>query len=132
MCRQCLFLLVRDRRQATTAWLSQWQCMRRPFQPARHCSQARTMGSSSFTTIGRGRDVRSHCTWNKCASCHAPHPHEPKASVASSCAGSHRGGGRNETPFHWTIKRRHHAKSERNWGLRGCIATEWRRSYHPA
>ena len=94
----------------------------------------RHMGSSSFTTIGSGLDDWSHSSWNHWDAFRAPQSHEPEAFDTISLTGRHRGGGKNEIPFYFKTKRRHHARSHRNsmlrrigWGHRRCSGTAWMR-----
>ena len=93
-----------------------------------------TIGSSSFTTMGSGRELEVHCIWNQRFPYHAPHPHEPEASDANSLLGRSWGRSRIDTPFHSVTNRCHHARSALNsllrrigWGQCGCMGTAWRR-----
>ena len=77
MCIRVLSLLVLEQRQATTAWLLQWQQTRKPCQCPPHTAHASMIGSNSFAAIERSSERPSHCTWNQECRCHARQPQEP-------------------------------------------------------
>ena len=54
-----LFLLVLDRKQATIAWLSQWQMTRRFCHESSQAAHARMIGISTFSVIERCYDELS-------------------------------------------------------------------------
>ena len=63
-CISPLSLFNRDRRHATTTWLSHWHRTLFPFQRSPHAMQANTIGINSFWAMVRCWDLASHCSWN--------------------------------------------------------------------
>ena len=124
-------LLKRERRHATTTWLSQWQVTRCPAQLCPHTAQAKTIGINSLHAMSRSLACSSHYNWSQCWPCHAPHPQEPEASVAISVEGRSSGGDRKATPFHEVMNSLHHARSDRNPRLRRIVAAHLRRACEP-
>ena len=135
MCIIWRFILDRDRRNATTAWLSQKHRTRQFDHRAPQRSTAMTTRINSFTMMEAPTNLSSHCTWNQWVPCHAPQPHDPEASEAISTTGSCCAQGKNETPFQSLTKTLHQAKSDlnsllrrRGWRDRGESGTLWRKS----
>ena len=124
ICMQWLSLLVRDRRQATTAWLSHRQRTHESTQRLPQIMPARTMGSSSLIMIVSPSERSSQESWNQWEPCQAPQPQEPEASDAICQTGSRVGSRRKEMPFQSLANSRHHARSDRKALFRrmGCGA----------
>ena len=134
MCIMWCSRLVRERKQAITAWLSQRQVMQQLLQVSPQMAPAKTIGRSSFTIMGRWEDRVSHCSWNHSCPNHAPQPQEPDASDPICRWGRSLGGGRKDIPFQSSTNIIHHIRSDLKERLRqigcgrdGCMGTPCRR-----